>query len=185
VIAWAMVEPPARVVEISSNGAVMWRAGADTRSRRQPAGDLTTLMKLIVPASLLGSAASAASFLAQTAGGADPGRMTVLVAIVALAEAAGSTLAARITATGVRSQTILASFGAVIIATALTLPAAFLPAVVALSFLLGVAHPLRAAAIQRLTADTMRARTASIASACDKASTTVALVCAGMWPRRR
>ena len=69
-------------------------------------------------------------------------------------------------------------------ATALIFPPVFLPAVVGLSFLLGVAHPLRAAAVQHQAADGMRARAASIASACDNAFRTVALICAGLLPRR-
>jgi hypothetical protein len=60
---------------------------------------------------------------------------------------------------------------------------ALLPAVVALSFLFGVAYPLRAAAIQRLAVDRMRARAASTASAFDKAFTAIGLVCAGLLPR--
>jgi hypothetical protein len=64
-------------------------------------------------------------------------------------------------------------------------PPALLPAVVALAFLLGLAHPLRAAAIQRLATDSVRARAASIASACDKACDTLALTLAGFSGRRR
>ena len=108
----------------------------------------------------------------------------MLVAIVTCAEAAGSMLAAHLAA-GSRSQIGLASLGAIVTMAAFTLPAAFTPAVVALSFLFGVAYPLRAAAIQRLAADRMRARAASTASAFDKAFTSLALVCAGLLPRRQ
>lgn len=56
--------------------------------------------------------------------------------------------------------------------------AAFLPVVVTLSFLMGVAYPLRAAAIHRVAADDLRAQVASLASACDKVFVTAAL----LWP---
>jgi len=182
-IAWAMVEPPSRGGSISSGDAVMSRARI-ARSLRQHVVDLAPVIQLIVPAALLAGAGSAASFLAQTTRGTDPGRLSVFVAIVTLAEAGGSTLAAHLAA-NVRSQLILASLGAAIAAAAFALPQMFLPAVIGLSFLVGVAPPLRAAAMQKMTADGVRARAASIANACDKAVTTVALVCAGSLPRRR
>jgi hypothetical protein len=184
-IACAMVEPARRGDDPASRARVTWRESATVRLRGQSAGGIRTLIALILPASLLGSAASAASFLAQTAGGPSPARLTMLVAIITLAEAAGSTCAARLGAAGVRVQIALASLGAAAIAAALILPAASLPTVVALSFLLGMAHPLRAAAIQRLAADGERARTASIAIACDRAFMTIALIGIGMLPRRR
>jgi hypothetical protein len=65
------------------------------------------------------------------------------------------------------------------------IPAAFYLAVFGLSFLVGVAQPLRAAAIQRLAADGVRARAASLASACDMAFSTVGLPAAGLWRSRR
>ena len=52
------------------------------------------LLTLIVSASLLGAVSSAASFLAQTTSGSGPARMTVIVAMVTLAEAAGAMVAA-------------------------------------------------------------------------------------------
>ena len=67
----------------------------------------------------------------------------------------------------------------------LALPAAFYPVVFALSFLVGVAEPLRAAAIQRLAADEVRAQAASAASACDKALLIIGLPAAGAWRRRQ
>ena len=113
--------------------------------------------------------------------------MTVLVATLTLAEATGSMIAARLPALGARSQTILAGCGAVAMATALAQPSTLLPllpGVVSLAFLLGLAHPLRAAAIQRLASDGVRAQAASIASACDKVCDTVALTLAGLSRRR-
>jgi len=182
IIAFGMVEPPARV-ETSSNSRATSQAIAATVSLSWRINELGKLIMLIVPASLLGSAASAALFLAQTAGGIERGPMTVFVAVVVSAEAAGAFLAARLSA-GVRGQIILGSLGVVTLAAGLAVPWAFLPAVVGLSFVFGVAYPLRATAIQRATADEVRARAASIASACDKAFTTVALVSAGLLPRR-
>jgi len=110
--------------------------------------------------------------------------MTMLVAAITLAEATGAAIAARLAAS-VRSQMILASLGAGVAITGLTAPAVFVPAVVALSWLQGVAQPLRAAAIQRVAADHVRARAASVASACDTAAATIALVVAGSFPRQR
>ena len=182
-IALAMVEPPGGDDEPAPE-ATTRQIGAGTCAVRQRSGKVTDLIPLIVPASLLGSAASAALFLAQTAGGSSPARLSMLVAIVTCAEAAGSMLAAHVAA-GRRSQIGLAGLGAIVMMAAFTLPAAFTPAVVTLSFLFGVAYPLRAAAIQRLAADRMRARAASTASAFDKAFTALGLVCAGLLPRRR
>jgi hypothetical protein len=55
----------------------------------------------------------------------------------------------------------------------------------ALSFVVGVAGPLRSATIQRLAADDLRARTASAASAIDMAVSLIMLPAAGAWRTRR
>jgi hypothetical protein len=94
-------------------------------------------------------------------------------------------IAVRLPAAGARSQAILAGCGVVAMAAVLAQPPALVPGVVGLTFLLGLAHPLRAAAIQRLATDGVRARAASIASACDKACDTLALALAGFSRRRR
>lgn len=179
-IAFVMVEPPAGVHE--SAGTV--KPSDAHPSFQRPALNLVTLFTLVAPASLLGAVASAASFLAQTAGDADPARMTVLVAIITLAEAAGSALAANLSP-AVKVQVVLAILGAAAAVAAVVVPPAFLTTVVTLAFLMGVAQPLRAVAIQRLAADHVRARAASIASACDKACVTLTLVVAGTLPRGR
>jgi MFS family permease len=176
VLACWMVEPPAA-------GAAPPGLEYPVSVRTLPAGGLVTLAALIVPLSVLGGLASAASFLAQTSGGSDPQGVTMLVAAITLAEATGSIVAVRIPACGVRTQTLLANLGLSVVALAAIRPSVFLGAVVALAFLSGVAHPLRAGAMQRLAADTMRARAASIASACDKACDTIMLVAAGAWRR--
>ena len=179
IIACAMVEPPARGDERESDAAATPPA-ADS----QPRAYLWALLALIAPAALLAGAATAATFWVQTTGDADPGRMTAFVAAITLAEAIGSMIAARLPARGARSQSILAGAGAVVITAALAHSPALVPAVVALAFLEGLAHPLRAAAIQRLATDGVRAQAASIASACDKVCATVALTLAGFAGRR-
>jgi MFS family permease len=180
VIAWAMVEPPPGIGEPADVAA----SPGDTRSSRLSALNLPVFLKLIAPAALLGATAGAMAFVAQTSGETDPGRMTMLVAVITLAEAMGAAVAARL-APSVRSQMVLGGLGAAVAIVGLALPALFVPAVVALSCLEGIVEPLRAAAIQRVAADHMRARAASVASACDKAAATIALVVAGSVPRLR
>jgi len=68
---------------------------------------------------------------------------------------------------------------------AVALPAILPLVALALAFVSGVARPLRAAAIQRLAADSLRARAASMASACDMAISTIVLPFAGLWRSRR
>jgi hypothetical protein len=65
------------------------------------------------------------------------------------------------------------------------MPAALPFCAIALGLLLGLARPIRAAAIQRLAGDAIRARAASAASACDMAISTIVLPLAGMWRGRR
>jgi len=152
-------------------------------ARSTGSGSLIPLIVLSMPAALLGASASAASFRAQTSGGWDPAGVTVLVAIVSLAEAAGSAVAMHVPAAGLRAQTLLAAAGAMAIGLAAIVPAAFLTVVAVLAFVAGVAHPLRAAAVQRMVADDVRARAASFASACDKVIQLLTLPIAGGWRR--
>ena len=172
-LAWAMTEPPAQVD--TENG--------DAAEARVPivSGGMA---RLILPASCLGAAAGAVAFVAQTSGIRDPGTLTMLVAAITLVEAAGSATAARVPPAGARAQMTLASIGAILLGVGLAVPVAFYPVVFALSFLVGVAEPLRAAAIQRLAADEVRAQAASAASACDKALSIIGLPAAGLWRRR-
>jgi hypothetical protein len=179
-IACAMREPPRGGNE--SAGDVT--CAADAGSPRLSALNLDTFLKLIAPAALLGATAGAMTFVVQTSGETDPGRMTMLVAVITLAEAMGAAVAARL-APSVRSQMVLGGLGAAVAIAGFALPALFVPAVIALSCLEGVVAPLRAAAIQRVAADHVRARAASVASACDKAAATIALVVAGSVPRLR
>jgi hypothetical protein len=110
--------------------------------------------------------------------------MTVVVAVITLAEAAGSALAVHMTATGVRMQWILATAGTAVLVTGAAWGSLLFSAV-GLSFLAGVAGPLRAATIQRAAADGFRARAASAASACDMLVSTLMLPLAGVWRSRR
>jgi hypothetical protein len=175
VLAWAMTEPPAH---------------DDTEDGERPAGGKRTLLSgrmalLIVPAAVLGSLAGAATFLAQTSDDSGTLGITALVAVITLAEAAGCALAARIPERGVRQQALLVLSGAGLCALALAFPVAFPVSVLGLSFLVGLAEPLRATAIQRLASDDARARAVSLASACDMAIATIALPVAGWWRSRR
>ena len=142
------------------------------------------LVALVIPAGFLGGAAGAASFFAQTAAVAEVGLLTVLVASITLAEAAGAAVAARIPAADVRGQWLLAAAGGGLLAVLLVAPAAFPGVVLALSFLAGVAEPLRAAAVQHRVADGVRARAASLGSAWDMIFSTIALPLSGWWAGR-
>jgi hypothetical protein len=188
-IAWAMVEPRSatdldrrhpsqsdspNVIEVS-----------DTQRSPSTRGTKWRLALTIAPAAFLGGAASVSSFLAQTSGHRDPASVTVLVALIASAEAAGAAIAMALPAAGARGQALLAGVGLISIGVAVVFPPAILTVVVGLAFLMGIAQPLRMAAIQRLATDRVRASAASIASACDMAVTTIALPLAGWWRRAR
>ena len=174
VIACAMTEPP--------------RVEACDAPRTQDAhgrGLAIHLAALVVPAALLGGLASAASYLAQAAAAVDAVSVTVLVAVIALAEAGGSLLAVRLPARGARDQALLTALGAVLFGAGIAFPSVFVAVVPALAFLDGVAGPLRATLIQRASTDDVRDRMASLASACDMAVSTVALPLAGLARSRR
>jgi hypothetical protein len=108
----------------------------------------------------------------------------MLVAAVTLAEAGGALAGARF-AGGLRMQWILMGLGMAISASSLAAPALIPGALVALCFLMGLLYPLRASSIQYVVGDGLRARAASLASACDKAIATVGLLAAGILPRWR
>ncbi|HEY9462164.1 MAG TPA: hypothetical protein VIR54_03695, partial [Vicinamibacterales bacterium] len=168
VIAFAMIEPARGEDESdermsSSRAKVPWRV----------------IALLIVPLAFLDAAASTGSFLLQTTGNRGPLAVTLVVAVIALANAVGSAFATRLPETGVRMQLAIAALGSVVVAAALTIPGALVPATIALSFGTGTLHPLRASAIQRLASDGVRARAASAASAGDMALSTVFLLLAG------
>jgi hypothetical protein len=172
-VAVAMIEPPACEEEdqesSSPRATVAWK----------------TIALVIIPVAFLDASASAGSFLLQTTGGYTAIEVTLLVAVIALADAAGSTLAMRMPTARPRVQIAVAAIGSLIVAVALTIPAALVPATVALSFATGVLHPLRVAAIQQLATDGIRARAASAASAFDMALSTLFLLLAGGLLARR
>ena len=167
-VAAAMVEPPACADEdeeesSSSLAKVPWR----------------TVALVILPLAFLDAAGSTGSFLVQTTGERSPTAVTLLVALITLADAIGSAVATRLPASGARVQLAAAVIGSLLVLMALTIPTALVPATIALSFGTGVLHPLRAAAIQRVAGDGVRARAASAASACDMALSTICLLLAG------
>ena len=173
-IAYAMLEPPecadADENDVPSHGArIPWKTAA----------------VVILPLAFLDAMTSAGSFIMQTSGGSGASEVTLIVAVITLADAAGSTLAGRLPATGPRAPVALAAAGALVAGAALTWPAVLIPSIIALSFATGVSHPLRATAIQRLVSDDMRARAGSLASACDMAFSTVLLLITGSLIGRR
>lgn len=174
VIAYAMVEPPAHADADETDstpliGKIPWRVAAT----------------VILPLAFLDAITSAGSFIMQTTGGGGPSEVTLIVALITLADAAGSTLAMRLPPAGLRTQIALATVGAVVAGMALAVPAALVPSTIALAFATGVSHPLRAAAIQRMATDGMRAQAASVANACDMALSTIVLLIAGSFLTRR
>jgi hypothetical protein len=174
-IACAMVEPPARSDPTAEPGSL--EDGTPV--------PFTSLAGSILPAAILGGAASAASFLGQTAGASSAADATVFVATLVAAEAFGCALAARLPPATPRAQIGLAAFGTLLLIGAIAAPPALPLVAFALALLVGVAQPLRAAAVQRLATDGIRARAASAASACDMAVSTILLPLAGVWRSRR
>jgi MFS family permease len=171
--AWAMIEPPPS-------------STPDGEREDQDATSVAwgRLIPLVVPLAFLGGAASAGSFIAQTSGGMTAAGLTVLVALLTVAEATGAAVSLRVPAADGRGQLILAAIGALLACAGLAMPSLFHAAVVGLSFLEGIGEPLRAAAIQRAAHDGMRARAASTARACDMLFSTIALPLAGFWVKR-
>ena len=174
-IALAMVEPPPAAESREPEGI----------ERPSPAPSIAIAM-LILPTGLLVAIASAASFLAQTSGIRDAGTLTWLVAMFTVAEAAGSITAGWMPQrTGAGGLTMLCVLGTGCFGVSVLYPSATVPVVFVLAFLTGLAEPLRASAIQRMAADTARARAGSIANACDMVFMLIALpLSARFWGRR-
>jgi hypothetical protein len=207
-VAWAMIEPPPAPEPVEerhhSDATLPDEARADApprRVRKDPAKGIDRearpgahpfgssaaaaraieVVTAIAPAAFVGALASATGFLAQTSGRIPPTQMTALVAGLSLAEAVGSAIAIRLPAVSVRAQAILGAAGALLVGLAVAAPATSLFVVVALAALEGLTHPLRDASIQRIAADTARARMASLGSACDMAIKMIALPLAALW----
>ena len=180
-IAYAMVEPPAHDDAVGSDPShVKSSEGSDPA--RIP---WRVAAAVILPLAFLDAITQAGSFIMQTSSGSGPSKVTLIVALITLADAAGSTLAMRLPAPGLRAQIVLAVCGAILAAVALMIPTLHIPITIALSFATGVSHPLRSTAIQRLASDGIRARAASVANACDMALSTLLLLVTGSWLARR
>jgi hypothetical protein len=173
-VAFAMIEPPPSEEEQEESSS--------TARAKIPWG---TVALVILPLAFLDAAGSTGSFLLQTTGERGAAAVTILVALITLANATGSALATRLPAAGTRVHPAAAAIGSLLVAVALAMPAALVPATIALSFGTGVLHPVRAAAIQRLASDGMRARAASAANAFDMALSTLFLLLAGSVLARR
>jgi hypothetical protein len=141
-------------------------------------------MALMLPAAFVASGHTATTFLVQTMGGSSAAQMTWLVAAIVLAEAIGSAIATGVRDAGLRIQVVIGVFGALTLVIGLAVRPLLVPSAMVLSLLDGLALPLRSVAIQRLANDAVRARAASIASACDMALKTIALPLAGRWRGR-
>ena len=183
-IACAMAEPPVHADAIAEESPSKSSDRLTTSRQSEAVRQLGSLLALIAPAAIVHAAVSAGTFFVQSAADRGPAEATILIATVTLAEAAGSFVASRAVA-GSPTQLLLTVLGIGMAGAALLVPGAFQPSIVALSFLIGLMFPLRAAAIQRVAADGVRARAASLASACDKVLATVALLLAGVAPHGR
>lgn len=159
------------------------REAADPDPADRSARVAVGLFLLMVPTAALGAAAAAGSFLVQTAVSASPAATAAFVAAFALCEAAGAAIASRLALLGRRGHLSLLVAGTVLTGAALLVPALLLPAVGVVWLLAGLAEPMRDAALQAAVPDTMRARVASVASACDMALSVLLLPLAG-WTRR-
>jgi len=184
VLACLMIEPPPGAPVTGADEREEGAASASRGLAAAGAARTCAVVWLIVPAAVLDGVASAAAFLAQTSHDASVPGVTGLVAAITLSEAAGAWLAARAWRSDGRHLGLLA-FGAAALAVPLLMSAGAAAAAVALAFVLGLILPLRAAALQRAASDGVRARIASLASACDMACTTLGLLAAGAWGTRR
>jgi hypothetical protein len=181
VLAWLMVEPPASAEPEAADDAS--RTGS--RPRHGTAGRWSIVLSLILPGAVIDGLASVAAFLAQTSAGAEVAGVTALVAAMTLTEAAGAWVAARVWRNDGRLHLQLLACATGVLAVSLVSSAGVAAAALALAFFPGLIHPLRAAALQRVAADGVRARIASFASACDMACTTLGLLAAGAVSARR
>jgi MFS family permease len=178
VIAFAMIEPAA---DETCSAAPTGEAATPSCSRV-----LSVPMTLLVlPAALLAGASGIGSFVAQASAARGAAEVTMLVALLTIAEAAGAALAPRVPAAHGRGQAALAACGGLVVMVAAIVPGAFHAMVAALAFLEGLAEPLRAAAIQREAPEGARAQAASVAGALDMAVTVVALPLAGYFSGHR
>jgi dipeptide/tripeptide permease len=183
VLACLMVEPPE---------APASDQGLENRAH-DPGVGWWRVIRLVVPGAVLDGLAATAAFLAQIGTNAEIAGVTAIVAAMTLSEAAGAWTASRLGARHAarawrndgRLHLLLLACGAAIFAVPQVTSAGAAAAAVALAFLPGLIHPLRAVALQRVAADGVRARIASLASACDMACSTLGLLAAGAISARR
>jgi hypothetical protein len=186
IIALGMREPPLSASSDGDAAANTTAAEAPTPSNQPSIGvPYRRVAAAIVPAALVHGAASATSFLSQTSGENGVLYVTVLVAMLTAAEAIGCAWASRLPGVTASLQRRLLSCASVLVVIVLAAPALMPMAALLLAVLTGLAEPLRAAAIQRLASEQIRARAASAASACDMAVSIIALPVAGSWQSRR
>jgi MFS family permease len=176
-----MIEPPA---DSDSDGATDENGDPPKRSSASLLVR-ARLVILILPVALIDALAASSSFLVQTEGILSPETLTLVVAAITLAEAAGAFAAARSSGCGLRGLWLLAGGGVVSFGVALMSDSGVLIAAVVSTFILGVMRPLRATLLQRETIDSARARVASMASACDVAFASIAVSLAGGWRHKQ
>jgi hypothetical protein len=181
VLACLMVEPPASpsVEPLGGNESVAPAASRSSRAR------WARFVWLILPGAGADALAAISGFLAQTGTDVEAAGVTAVVAAMTLSEAAGAWMSARVWRNDGRLHVLLLACGTAILTASQLTSAGVAAAAVALAFLPGLIHPLRAAALQREAADGVRARIASFASACDMACTTLGLLAAGALSARR
>ncbi len=193
-LVWTMVEPPPapdsdgdNVPELDVIGPDVVRPADAGHAPATPLMMWRRLVSLTLPTAIVGAVAAAAAFLTQVGVNVTPAAATMLVAAITLAEAAGATLSNRCRGIGARGQWVaaVASLVAGFVLVSLPLAEATVAVAVVLAFVYGAAEPLRSAALQAAAADNARARTASVASACDMACSALALMLAGTGARRR
>jgi hypothetical protein len=156
-IACAMIEPPPASEKCRDEAHR--KDSVDARPTPRLKATILRFTALIVPAAFVASA-------------------------TVLAEAIGSAIAIRARDAELRVQVAIGLFGALVLLMGLAVRPLLVVSAVVLSLLDGLALPLRSVAIQRLANDAVRARAASLASACDMALKTIALPLAGNWSGR-
>jgi hypothetical protein len=171
-IAAAMASPPASHPSEPEGGGRVAACGA-------AAG----LLRLVAPAALIGGAAGATAFMAQTGDSATPMQLTMLVIVITIAEAAGAALS-RYLRPDVATQYVLLAASVLCGVCMAAVPGFFMLGVATLALLTGAAEPLRVTTIQ-LRVERRRAEAASLASAVDGATRTLSLLLAGTVRRRR
>ena len=182
-ISCAMVEPPS-ASDTRPESVYRTADGGDARPPLHARASRFRFTALMLPAAFVASGHTATTFLVQTMGGASAAQMTWLVAAIVLAEAIGATIATGARDAGLRIQVAIGLFGALTLVIGLAVRPLLVPSTIVLSLLDGLALPLRSVAIQRLANGAVRARAASLASACDMALKTIALPLAGSWRGR-